>query len=132
MSILSKALTLRIPSNIIYRALKDTRLEIFFPEFFIGIERKVIFDKRNKEISFNTITQGKEIEIIETFKFKISNDNRTIVEYITETKSIEENNIVIETIVQTHIANILYSLLMLEIGYINGVLEKKEKIGKNR
>lgn len=133
MSTLSKTLILRIPSNIIYHALKDTRLENLFPEFFIGIERKVIFDKRNKEISFNTITQGKEIEIIETFKFKISNDNRTIVEYITETKkSIEENNIVLETIVQTHIANILYSLLMLEIGYINGVLEKKEKIGKNR
>lgn len=132
MSTLSKTLILRIPSNIIYRALKDTRLENLFPEFFIGIERKVIFDKRNKEISFNTITQGKEIEIIETFKFKISNDNRTIVEYITETKSIEENNIVLETIVQTHIANILYSLLMLETGYINGVLEKKEKIGKNR
>jgi hypothetical protein len=132
MSTLSKTLILRIPSNIIYHALKDTRLENLFPEFFIGIERKVIFDKRNKEISFNTITQGKEIEIIETFKFKISNDNRTIVVYITETKSIEENNIVLETIVQTHIANILYSLLMLEIGYINGVLEKKEKIGKNR
>jgi hypothetical protein len=100
MSTLSKTLILRIPSNIIYHALKDTRLENLFPEFFIGIERKVIFDKRNKEISFNTITQGKEIEIIETFKFKISNDNRTIVEYITETKkSIEENNIVLETIV---------------------------------
>lgn len=132
MSTLSKTLILRIPSNIIYHALKDTRLENLFPEFFIGIERKVIFDKRNKEISFNTITQGKEIEIIETFKFKISNDNRTIVEYITETKSIEENNIVLETIVQTHIANILYSLLMLEIGYINGVLEKKEKIDNSK
>jgi len=128
MSTLSNTLILRIPSNIIYHALKDTRLENLFPEFFIGIERKVIFDKRNKGISFNTITQGKEIEIIETFKFKIFNDNRTIVEYITETKSIEENNIVLETIVQTHIANILYSLLMLETGYINGVLEKKEKI----
>jgi hypothetical protein len=31
-----------------------------------------------------------------------------------------------ESIVQTHIANILYSLLMLETGYINGVLEKKK------
>ena len=86
MSTLSKTLILRIPSNIIYRALKDTRLENLFPEFFIGTERKVIFDKRNKEISFNTITQGKEIEIIETFKFKISNDNRTIVEYIRDKK----------------------------------------------
>jgi hypothetical protein len=131
MSILSKTLTLRIPSNIIYRALKDTRLENLFPEFFLGIERKVITDKINREISFNTITQGKQIEIIETFKFKISNNNRTIVEYITETKSIEENNIVLESIVQTHVANILYSLLMLETGYINGVLEKKRKIGNS-
>ena len=48
MSILSKTLTLRIPSNIIYRALKDTRLEKFFPEFFIGVERKVVMDKTNR------------------------------------------------------------------------------------
>ena len=126
MSILSKIITLRIPSNIIYRALKDTRLEYLFPEFFIGIDRKVITDKINKEIRYYTITKGKQIEIFETFKFKISNNNGTIVEYITETKSIEENNIVLESIVQTHVANILYSLLMLETGYINGVLEKKE------
>ena len=53
MSMLSKTLTLRVPSNIIYRALKDTRLEKLFPEFFIGIERKVVIDKTNKEISFN-------------------------------------------------------------------------------
>jgi hypothetical protein len=125
MSIVSKTLTLRVPSNIIYRALKDTRLEILFPEFFIGVERKVVMDKTNKEICFNTITQGKQIEIIETFKFIISNNNGTVVEYITDTKSLEENNIVLESIVQTHVANILYSLLMLETGYINGVLERK-------
>jgi hypothetical protein len=125
MSIVSKTLTLRVPSNIIYRALKDTRLEILFPEFFIGVEKKVVMDKTNKEICFNTITQGKQIEIIETFKFKISNNNGTVVEYITETKTLEENNIVLESIVQTHVANILYSLLMLETGYINGILERK-------
>ncbi|HEY6657389.1 MAG TPA: hypothetical protein VIZ62_02555 [Nitrososphaeraceae archaeon] len=125
MSIVSKNLTLRVPSIIIYRALKDTRLEILFPEFFIGVERKVVIDKTNKEICFNTITQGKQIEIIETFKFKISNNNGTVLEYITETKSLEENNIVLESIVQTHVANILYSLLMLETGYINGILERK-------
>ena len=125
MSIISKTLTLRVPSNIIYRALKDTRLEILFPEFFIGVERKVIMAKTNKEICFNTITQGKQIEIIETFKFKISNNNGTVVEYITDTKSLEENNIALESIVQTHVANILYSLLMLETGYINGILERK-------
>lgn len=126
MSMLSKTLTLRVPSNIIYRALKDTRLEKLFPEFFIGIERKVVIDKTNKEISFNTITQGEQIKIIETFKLKIFNNNGTVVEYITETKNMEENNIVLESIVQTHVANILYSLLMLETGYINGVLEKKK------
>ena len=125
MSIVSKTLTLRVPCNIIYRALKDTRLEILFPEFFIGVERKVVMDKTNKEICFNTITQGKQIEIIETFKFKISNNNGTVVEYITDTKSLEENNIALESIVQTHVANILYSLLMLETGYINGILERK-------
>ena len=125
MSILSKTLTLRIPFNIIYRALKDTRLEKFFPEFFIGVERKVVMDKTNQEICFNTITQGKQIEIIEKFKFKISNNNETIIEYITETKSIEENNIVLDLIIQTHVANILYSLLMLETGYINGLLKRK-------
>jgi hypothetical protein len=128
MSMLSKTLTLRVPSNIIYRALKDTRLEKLFPEFFIGIERKVVIDKTNKEISFNTITHGEQIKIIETFKLKISNNNGTVVEYITETKSMEENNIVLESIVQTHVANILYSLLMLETGYINGVLEKKKTV----
>jgi hypothetical protein len=126
MSTLSKTLTLRIPSNIIYRSLKDTRLENLFPEFFIGIERKVITDKINKVISFNTITQEKQIEIIETFKFKISNNIGTVVEYITETKSIDENNIVLESIVQTHVANILYSLLMLETGYINGLFDKNK------
>ena len=126
MSMLSKTLTLRVPSNIIYRALKDTRLEKLFPEFFIGIERKVVIDKTNNEISFNTITQGEQIKIIETFKLKIFNNNGTVVEYITKTKSMEENNIVLESIVQTHVANILYSLLMLETGYINGVLEKKK------
>jgi len=125
MSILSKTLTLRVPSNLIYRALKDRRLEKLFPEFFIGIERKVIMDKTNKEICFDTITKGKQIEIIETFKFKICNNNGTVVEYITETKSIEENNIVLDLIIQTHVANILYSLLMLETGYINGVLNRK-------
>jgi hypothetical protein len=123
---LSKTLTLRVPSNIIYRALKDTRLEKLFPEFFIGIERKVVIDKTNNEISFNTITQGEQIKIIETFKLKIFNNNGTVVEYNTETKSMEENNIVLESIVQTHVANILYSLLMLETGYINGILEKKK------
>jgi hypothetical protein len=36
---------------------------------------------------------------------------------------VQEGNLVIESILQTHIANILYALLMLEVGYINGVME---------
>ena len=31
----------------------------------------------------------------------------------------------IESIIQTHIANVLYSLLMLETGYVNGLIEIK-------
>jgi hypothetical protein len=125
MSVISKTITLRVPSTIIYRALKDTRLEKLFPEFFIGITRKVVLDKINKELIFMTTTQESQIEITETFSLKISGNNRTEVEYITETKSVEEGNIVIQSIVQTHISNILYSLLMLETGYINGLMERK-------
>ena len=79
-----------------------------------------------KFILLYTITQEKQIEIIEIFKFKISNNNGRVVEYITETKSIEENNIALESIVQTHVAKFLYSLLMLETGYINGLLDKNK------
>ena len=66
------------------------------------------------------------MKLLKHSKFKISDNNETIVEYITEVKSVEENNIILESIVQTYVANILYSLLMLETGYINGVLEKKK------
>jgi hypothetical protein len=125
MSVISKTITLRVPSTIIYRALKDTRLEKLFPEFFIGLTRKVVLDKTNKELSFRTTTQESLIGINETFSLKISGNNRTEVEYTTETKSVEEGNIVIQSIVQTHISNILYSLLMLETGYVNGLIEKK-------
>ena len=97
MSILSKTIELWIPSDIVYRALKDTRLEKLSPEFFIGIERKFIIDKTNEEIGFNTINKGKYIEIIEIFKFKIASNNCTVVEYITETKTLEQNNIILES-----------------------------------
>ena len=40
MSIISKTITLRVPSNTIYLALKDTRLEKLFPEFFIGVTKR--------------------------------------------------------------------------------------------
>ena len=129
MSTISKTITLRVPSDIIYRALKDTRLEELFPEFFIGVARKIKTDKANNKLKFLTTIQGSQIEINETFKLRISGGNNTDVEYTTET-NIEENNAVIQSIIQTHISNILYSLLMLETGYINGLMGRKNNIGR--
>src|ERR671921_401291 len=103
MSIISKTIVLRIPSNTIYRALKDTRLEKLFPEFFIGITRRLVVDKTNKELTFRTITQGSQIEIIETIRLKISGNNTTEIEYTTETNA-EDNNLMVQSIVQTHVA----------------------------
>ena len=125
MSVTSKTVTLRVPVNIIFRALKDRRLEKIYPEFFIGITRKLAIDKENKELAFKTTTYESPIQIIEKFRLKISGDTRTDVEYVTET-NVEENDVVVQSIVQTHIANILYSLLMLETGYINGLMEKRK------
>lgn len=125
MSIISKTIILRVPSNTIYRALKDTRLEKLFPEFFIGVTRGLVVDKTNKELTFRTITQGSQIEIIETIRLKISGNNTTEIEYNTETNA-EENNLMVQSIVQTHVANILYSLLLLETGYLNGLMERKK------
>jgi hypothetical protein len=125
MPVISKTITLRVPLNIIYRALKDTRLEKLFPEFFIGITRKLVIDKENNELTFRTTTQESPIRIIEKFRLKISGDTCTDVEYITNT-NVGENNVVVQSIVQTHIANILYSLLTLETGYINGLMQKRE------
>jgi hypothetical protein len=125
MSVTSKTITLRVPVNIIFRALKDRRLEKIYPEFFIGITRKLAIDKENKELAFKTTTYESPIQIIEKFRLKISGDTRTDVEYVTET-NVEENDVVVQSIVQTHIANILYSLLMLETGYINGLMEKRK------
>jgi hypothetical protein len=125
MSVTSKTITLRVPVNIIFRALKDRRLEKIYPEFFIGITRKLAIDKENKELAFKTTTYESPIQIIEKFRLKVSGDTRTDVEYVTET-NVEENDVVVQSIVQTHIANILYSLLMLETGYINGLMEKRK------
>jgi hypothetical protein len=125
MPVISKTITLRVPLNIIYRALKDTRLEKLFPEFFIGITRKLVIDKENNELTFRTTTQESPIRIIEEFRLIISGDTYTNVEYITNT-NVGENNVVVQSIVQTHIANILYSLLTLETGYINGLMQKRE------
>jgi hypothetical protein len=122
MSLISKTLSLRVPPDLIYRALKDTRLEQLFPEFFIGITRKISIDRTNEELAFNTNTQDGQIEIIETFRLTVSGSNNTNVLYTTQTNI--DGDIAVESILRTHIANILYSLLMLETGYVNGLIEK--------
>ena len=125
MSVTSKTISLRVPVNIVFRALKDTRLEKIYPEFFVGITRKLATDKENKELEFKTTIHESPIRIVEKFRLTISRHTSTEVEYVTET-NVEENDIVVQSIVQTHIANIIYSLLMLETGYINGLIEKRK------
>jgi hypothetical protein len=121
----SKTITLRVPVNIVFRALRDTRLQQLYPEFFVGITRKLSIDEENKQLSFRTTIDESPIQIIEKFRLIISRDTSTEVEYITET-NVQENDIRIQSIVQTHIANVIYSLLMLETGYINGLIEKRK------
>jgi hypothetical protein len=123
MSLISKTVSLRVPPNLIYRALKDTRLEQLFPEFFTGITRKISIDKINEELAFKTNTQDGQIEIIETFRFILSGNNNTNIIYTTQTNI--DGDLAVESILRTHIANILYSLLMLETGYVNGLMEKE-------
>lgn len=125
MSVTSKTISLRVPVNIVFRALKDTRLEKIYPEFFVGIARKLATDKENKELEFKTTIHESPIRIVEKFRLTISRHTSTEVEYVTET-NVEENDILVQSIVQTHIANIIYSLLMLETGYINGLIEKRK------
>ena len=94
MSMVSKSITLRVPVDIIYRALKDTRLEKLFPEFFVGVTRKPINDKENEDLTFHTTTQDSQIQVIEKFRLKISGANCTNLEYITET-NVTENDLVV-------------------------------------
>jgi hypothetical protein len=126
MSLTSKTIILRVPSKIIYNALKDTRLEKSYPEFFIGISKRIVNEKTNKEITFKTGTQYNQIEIYETFKLKIFGKNKTQVVYDTKTNT-DENNALVESIIQTHIANVLFALMMLEVGYFNGLIERSNK-----
>ena len=123
MGLISKTVSIRVPPDLVYRALKDARLEQLFPEFFIGITRKLSIDKINEELAFKTNTQDGQIEIIETFRLIISKNNNTDVLNTTQTNT--DGDIAVELILRTHIANILYSLLMLETGYINGLMEKE-------
>jgi len=123
MRLISKTVSIRVPPALVYRALKDTRLEQLFPEFFIGVTRKLSIDKVNEELAFKTNTQDGQIEIIETFRLIISKKNNTDVLYNTQTNI--DGDIAVQSILRTHIANILYSLLMLETGYVNGLMEKE-------
>jgi hypothetical protein len=125
MSSISKRLSLRVPANIIYRGLKDTRLERLFPEFFTGVTRKLTTtnNKANSELQFTTTTYDSQIQIKEVFKLKVLQSNATEIIYITSTNI--ENDPVVQSIVLTHIANVLYALLMLETGYVNGLMERQ-------
>jgi hypothetical protein len=118
MSLISKSISLRVPSDVIYRALKDTRLERLFPEFF-SVTKRLTNDKINNEVEFTTITRDGLFQIKEIFKLKISNQNSTKITYTTQTNV--EGDPVADSIILTHVANILYALLMLETGYINGL-----------
>ena len=123
-SLIFKSISLRVPSDVIYRSLKDRRLERLFPEFFTGVTRTLTGDKKNNEVEFTTMTNDGQFQIKETFKLKISSEDSTEITYRTETNV--QGDLVANSIVLTHIANILYALLMLETGYING-LTRKEK-----
>jgi hypothetical protein len=127
MSSISKRLSLRVPANVIYRSLKDTRLEQLFPEFFTGVTKRLTStNKANSELQFTTTTYDSQIQINEVFKLKVLHSNSTQITYTTSTNI--ANDPVVESIVYTHVANVLYALLMLETGYINGLMEKTKVI----
>ena len=124
MSSISKRLSLRVPANVIYRSLKDTRLEQLFPEFFTGVTKRLTStNKANSELQFTTTTYDSQIQINEVFKLKVMHSNSTQITYTTSTNI--ANDPVVESIVYTHVANVLYALLMLETGYINGLMERQ-------
>jgi len=124
MSSISKRLYLRVPANVIYRGLKDTRLQQLFPEFFTGITRRLFTTNNNSELQFTTTTYDSQIQIKEIFKLKVLQSNATEILYTTSTNI--ANDAVVESIVNTHIANVLYALLMLETGYVNGLMKRTE------
>src|SRR5581483_5541520 len=73
MSSIIKRISLRVPSDVIYRGLKDTRLEQLFPEFFTGVTRRLTNsnDETNSELEFTTITYDSQIQIKEVFKLEV-------------------------------------------------------------
>ena len=77
-------------------------------------------------MEFTTITYDSQIQIKEIFKLEVLQSNATEISYTTNINI--ANDPVVESIVYTHIANILFSLLMLETGYVNGLMEKHENV----
>ena len=55
MTLTSKTIVLQVPSKIIYNALKNIKLEEIFPEFFIGISKRIVNNNINEEITFKTV-----------------------------------------------------------------------------
>ncbi|MFL6404363.1 MAG: hypothetical protein ACJ71M_12890 [Nitrososphaeraceae archaeon] len=73
MSSINKRLSLRVPANVIYRGLKDTRLERLFSEFFTGVTMRLTTsnNKANSELQFTTTTYDSQIQIKVIFKLKV-------------------------------------------------------------
>jgi hypothetical protein len=68
--LICKSISLRLPSDVIYRALKDKRLEQLFPEFFTGVTKKITYDEKNSKLEFTTTTNNGHFQIKEIFKLK--------------------------------------------------------------
>jgi hypothetical protein len=102
MSLIFKSISLRVPSDVIYRSLKDRRLERLFAEFFTGVTRTLTADKKNDEVEFTTMTNDGQFQIKETFKLKISSENSTEITYRTETNV--QGDAVANSVVLTRIA----------------------------
>ena len=101
MSSINKRLSLRVPADVIYRGLKDTRLEQLFPEFFTGVTRRLTATNNAKnELQFTTTTYDSQIQIKEVFKLKVLQSNATEIIYTTSTNI--ANDPVVESIVYAH------------------------------
>ena len=74
-------------------------------------------------MQFTTATYDSQIQIKEIFKLKPLHSNATEITYTTSTDI--ANDPVVESIVYTHIANILYALLMPETGYLKGLMKRQ-------
>jgi hypothetical protein len=110
MSLIFKSISLGVPSDVIYRSLKGRRLERLFPEFFTGVTRTLTADKSNNEVEFTTMTDDGQFQIKETFKLKISSEKSSEITYRTETNV--QGDPVVNSIILTHMATILYAILI--------------------